>query len=428
MSQRESILVFQHRDWGSIPVERVAPGIERQMIWGERVMVCRLKLAPHTVTPVHSHPHEQITLVEKGPVRFSIAWPDLTRAIEAPASALSATVTVSNGAAMGGDLVASVDRNAGTAGYTQEYASASPGRTGTFPMTIRFYDQAAGSGSVVGVGQATVTIAANGSGIGNIAIANTITSVTVPAGQTVPFGGEAQLLFTARDANNAIVAVTPGSGHWELVGTTQAFSLTADGAATALLSGTGEVRVTVDGITSDAATVTVLSPPDFLDPSFEMLPLTAGQWKRNIDVTGIPWSGNDNWGVANAFGSWGMGGANSTSQYAFIQAGENFGSHGALKQSISGLVIGQHYRVSLWIARRNGNVGGNVGALVTVFANGVKIMDDTSPTTTGSYRKVTTDTFIATQSSYEFIIETVLPQFPEDQATLVDDVHLELAP
>ena len=67
-----TIAAFQHRDWRSIPIEKIAPGIERQMIWGERVMVCRLRLAPHTVTAVHSHPHEQITLVEQGPVEFTI--------------------------------------------------------------------------------------------------------------------------------------------------------------------------------------------------------------------------------------------------------------------------------------------------------------------------------------------------------------------
>ena len=66
------VTAYQHRDWGTIPVEKVAPGIERQMIWGDRVMVCRLRLAPRTVTPVHSHPHEQITLVEQGPVEFTI--------------------------------------------------------------------------------------------------------------------------------------------------------------------------------------------------------------------------------------------------------------------------------------------------------------------------------------------------------------------
>jgi quercetin dioxygenase-like cupin family protein len=64
---------FQHRDWASHPSERLAEGIERQMIWGERLMVCRLSLAPRTVTPVHSHPHEQITIVERGRVRFTVA-------------------------------------------------------------------------------------------------------------------------------------------------------------------------------------------------------------------------------------------------------------------------------------------------------------------------------------------------------------------
>lgn len=64
---------FQHQDWRSIPVERIADGVERQMIWGDRVMVCRLRIAPHTVTAVHSHPHEQITLVERGTVLFTVA-------------------------------------------------------------------------------------------------------------------------------------------------------------------------------------------------------------------------------------------------------------------------------------------------------------------------------------------------------------------
>ena len=65
--------VFQHRDWSSIPVEQVGEGIERQMIWGEQLMVCRLRIAPRVVTAVHAHPHEQITLVERGTVRFTVA-------------------------------------------------------------------------------------------------------------------------------------------------------------------------------------------------------------------------------------------------------------------------------------------------------------------------------------------------------------------
>jgi quercetin dioxygenase-like cupin family protein len=67
-----SVLDSQHRDWSSIPVEKIADGIERQMIWGERLMVCRLRFAPRVVTAVHSHPHEQITLVERGRVVFTV--------------------------------------------------------------------------------------------------------------------------------------------------------------------------------------------------------------------------------------------------------------------------------------------------------------------------------------------------------------------
>jgi len=60
------------RHWDEVPAERVAEGIERQMIIGQSLMVCRLRFRPHLDTPVHSHPHEQITLVEKGRVRFLV--------------------------------------------------------------------------------------------------------------------------------------------------------------------------------------------------------------------------------------------------------------------------------------------------------------------------------------------------------------------
>lgn len=72
MSTRDSVVPFQHRDWSTIPVEQIGPGIERQMIWGERLMVCRLRIQPGIVTAVHSHPHEQVTLVERGRVLFTI--------------------------------------------------------------------------------------------------------------------------------------------------------------------------------------------------------------------------------------------------------------------------------------------------------------------------------------------------------------------
>lgn len=59
-------------DWSRIPVEQVAEGIERQMVVGQNVMVCRFRFAPRVVTAQHTHPHEQVTLVVQGRVQFFI--------------------------------------------------------------------------------------------------------------------------------------------------------------------------------------------------------------------------------------------------------------------------------------------------------------------------------------------------------------------
>ena len=78
MTPPNALTVFQLRDWGSIPIEPIADGIERQMIYGDRLMVCRLRFAPRVVTAIHSHLHEQITLVEKGCVDFFVDGQKLT--------------------------------------------------------------------------------------------------------------------------------------------------------------------------------------------------------------------------------------------------------------------------------------------------------------------------------------------------------------
>jgi quercetin dioxygenase-like cupin family protein len=72
MKTPDSLVMFQHHDWSRVPAHRIGDGIERQMIWGDRLMVCRLTIQPHVVTQVHSHPHEQMTIVERGRVRFFI--------------------------------------------------------------------------------------------------------------------------------------------------------------------------------------------------------------------------------------------------------------------------------------------------------------------------------------------------------------------
>jgi quercetin dioxygenase-like cupin family protein len=62
----------QHLNWSTIPVEHPAEGIERQMFVGEQMMICRFRFAPLLVTPNHAHPHEQMSLVVSGRIRFFI--------------------------------------------------------------------------------------------------------------------------------------------------------------------------------------------------------------------------------------------------------------------------------------------------------------------------------------------------------------------
>ena len=62
----------QHLNWSGIPIEHSAEGIERQMVVGEQLMICRFRFAPFLVTPEHTHPHEQMSMVISGRVRFFI--------------------------------------------------------------------------------------------------------------------------------------------------------------------------------------------------------------------------------------------------------------------------------------------------------------------------------------------------------------------
>jgi len=62
----------QHVNWNDIPVEHPSEGIERQMVIGENIMIVRFRFTPFLVTPEHTHPHEQMSMIIQGRVRFFI--------------------------------------------------------------------------------------------------------------------------------------------------------------------------------------------------------------------------------------------------------------------------------------------------------------------------------------------------------------------
>lgn len=88
---------YQHVTWNECAADRPMPGAERRMIVGDRLMICRLRFDPQTVTAVHHHPHEQLTLVERGRVLFTIAG---ERRVAGPGDVLHFPSGVDHGATM----------------------------------------------------------------------------------------------------------------------------------------------------------------------------------------------------------------------------------------------------------------------------------------------------------------------------------------
>ena len=62
----------QHLNWSTIPIEHPGEGVERQMVVGQKLMICRFRFTPFLETPQHRHPHEQMSIVVSGRVRFFV--------------------------------------------------------------------------------------------------------------------------------------------------------------------------------------------------------------------------------------------------------------------------------------------------------------------------------------------------------------------
>ena len=93
-------------NWAAIPSEQIADGIERQMVVGQKLMICRLKIQPRVVTAVHAHEHEQMTIVESGRVLYIV---DGVERVCSPGDILHFPPNVPHGATMLDEEVVLVD-------------------------------------------------------------------------------------------------------------------------------------------------------------------------------------------------------------------------------------------------------------------------------------------------------------------------------
>ena len=59
-------------DPSEIERKEVAPGLNLRTMWGDKVMMSLVEIAPGAVLPEHTHPHEQAGIVMQGEFDFTI--------------------------------------------------------------------------------------------------------------------------------------------------------------------------------------------------------------------------------------------------------------------------------------------------------------------------------------------------------------------
>ena len=57
---------------GELAGTGMLPGIERRAVWQEGVMLTFFSFEPGSIVPEHAHPNEQITVVTKGAMEFTL--------------------------------------------------------------------------------------------------------------------------------------------------------------------------------------------------------------------------------------------------------------------------------------------------------------------------------------------------------------------
>ena len=63
---------LQHIPWHTVPLEDLNPLLQRQMVWGQEIMLARVLLKKGCIVPEHSHHNEQLTYIVEGALKFYI--------------------------------------------------------------------------------------------------------------------------------------------------------------------------------------------------------------------------------------------------------------------------------------------------------------------------------------------------------------------
>src|SRR5437588_8901957 len=68
---------MNHHGWNQMEQEQLNPRVARRAIHGNNLTIARLEIQKDAIVPEHSHVNEQVSMVERGALKFSIEGQEL---------------------------------------------------------------------------------------------------------------------------------------------------------------------------------------------------------------------------------------------------------------------------------------------------------------------------------------------------------------
>ncbi len=70
--QAASSAALKYTPWSAVPLEDLNPLLQRQLVYGQQIMLARVLLKKGCIVPEHSHENEQLTYILEGALKFWI--------------------------------------------------------------------------------------------------------------------------------------------------------------------------------------------------------------------------------------------------------------------------------------------------------------------------------------------------------------------
>jgi hypothetical protein len=191
---------------------------------------------------------------------ITIHWGARSREIDGPSSAQSAVIFMKGAGQNGGDLTFTVNRDSILGQHFQSYETPIGVPPGTYLFTVAFPALANGVGTVMGSAAGTISVNNNGGGNANVETIGTVSSVQIPAGQSVRIGGPADIIVSVLGGDPVqYLGVTYGAIFYEVVDGKDKITVES-GRLLGISPGIATVSATVDGVASLPVSVSVLPP------------------------------------------------------------------------------------------------------------------------------------------------------------------------